>query len=217
MPGLLDGLFNAAPAAPSGILGNLGAATPNQRVADAFGQMPPEMMAMLQQMAPQQTAGQPQPPPGLAQLLLGMMSPQGQAMPPGQAPQGPPLGPRSEAPMMSDETPYPVMPGQQYAAAKPPWNPLQGFSMIIPDPNAIAGGAGGVAPIARPVKGTSKDSGSAKATEKAFEQMRKENAGLTREQRREQMRIESEKEFNRFKDMSDAEWDALTRDALRRR
>ena len=47
--------------------------------------------------------------------------------------------------------------------------------------------------------------------ERALEQIRKENAGLTREQRRERMRIESEKEFNRGASMSDAEWEGLIR------
>ena len=48
-----------------------------------------------------------------------------------------------------------------------------------------------------------------RAVEDAFEQMRRENAGLSREQRRERMRVESEKEFNRGANMSDAEWDDL--------
>mgnify|MGYP001589393679 CR=1 FL=1 len=139
MPGLLDILTQAMSGTPSGILGNLGAETPNQRVADAFGQLPPGLLGGLgggqspqQQQAPglldnlggqvydratrqwwrqpdmprvgpfptsmretaaSMAAAQPQQPmqlpPGLAQLLLDMMSPQGQQIPPmnGQVPQ----------------------------------------------------------------------------------------------------------------------------------
>ncbi len=102
MPGLLDILTQATSGAPSGILGNLSAQqSPNQRVADAFAQLPPEVLQGILGAMPQQAAGgapqtSPMPtqlPPGLAQLLLGMMSPQGQEIPPtnGQAPQMTPM------------------------------------------------------------------------------------------------------------------------------
>ncbi len=90
MPGLLDILTQAMNAAPSGILGNFGAETPNKRVADAFGQLPPGLLGGIgQQRAPQQPQQPMQLPPGLAQLLLSMLSQQGQQIPPmsGQAPQ----------------------------------------------------------------------------------------------------------------------------------
>ncbi len=59
--------------------------------------------------------------------------------------------------------------------------------------------------------------------EKAFEQIRKESAGMTREQRREQrreqMRQQGQQEFNRVQDMSEADYQAqldMIRGALRR-
>lgn len=52
---------------------------------------------------------------------------------------------------LTDETPDSVQVGQQYAGdfSKSPYNPLSGFSMVLPDPNAIAGGASGAAFIAK--------------------------------------------------------------------
>ena len=124
----------------------------------------------------------------IAALLAGLM-PQGQ--------------------VMTDAMPFPVLPGQQYAADKP-FNPLTGFSPLIPDPNQLVGSmAGPVSGAGRmprmPRKPTERE------VEKAFEAVRKENAGLTREQRREQMRQEGQKEFEAGANMSDAEWDALVK------
>ena len=94
MPGLLDILTQAMGGAPSGILGNFGAETPNQRVASAFEQLPPGLLGGLGGgQSPQQLPQQPmQLPPGLAQLLLGMMGPQGQQIPPPQRAQAPMFG-----------------------------------------------------------------------------------------------------------------------------
>mgnify|MGYP001559545362 CR=1 FL=1 len=132
MPGLLDILTQAMTGAPSGILGNFGAETPNQRVASAFeqfgggqskaqqqqvpglldnlggqvydratrqwwrqpdmprvGPFPTSMRETAESMAAAQPQQPMQLPPGLAQLLLGIISPQGQQIPPmnGQASQ----------------------------------------------------------------------------------------------------------------------------------
>lgn len=43
---------------------------------------------------------------------------------------------------MSDEQPDEIKAGQQYAQNRP-YNPLQGFNMVIPDPNALVGSVGG--------------------------------------------------------------------------
>lgn len=58
----------------------------------------------------------PRAPGGLANMFLQTMSPQGLEIPP-REPQVVPstMGPRSEAPVMSDESPDPVSAGQQYA------------------------------------------------------------------------------------------------------
>ena len=78
-------------------------------------------------------------------------------------------------------------PGQQYAMMKKP-NPIEGR------PRGESGG-GSYTPKERSI-------------EDAFEQIRRENAGLTREQRRTQMRRQGQEEFNRVQNMSDAEWEA---------
>lgn len=90
------------------------------------------------------------------------------------------------------------------------FNPVDSFSPILPDPNAIAGGASGAAPV---------KTRKLNEVEKAFEQVRKESQGLTREQRREQMRQQGQEEFNRVQSQTDAEWAAelnKIQDALRR-
>jgi hypothetical protein len=120
------------------------------------------------------------------------------------------LAQQQGAPVMSDAMPFPTLPGQQYAADKPLFNPLTGFSPLIPDPNALVGSmAGPVSAAGRmpKIKSEAKKP-TEREVEKAFEVIRKETAGMTREQRREQMREAGGQEFNRVQDMSDAEWAA---------
>lgn len=123
---------------------------------------------------------------------------------------GPMLSDLGGSLILSDESPYPVLPGQQYAGPKQPYNPMSGFSPLIPDPNQLVGSMGGPVSAAGKIapKGRSQ-------TEKAFEQVRKEGAGMTREQRREQMRQQGQEEFDRVQNMSDAEYEAEL-DAIRR-
>ena len=47
-----------------------------------------------------------------------------------------------------------------------------------------------------------------RAVEDAFEQMRRESAGMTRQQRQEQMRKQGAEEFNKVQDMDDATYGA---------
>lgn len=127
--------------------------------------------------------------------------------------------------ILSDESPYPVLPGQQYAGPKQPYNPMSGFSPLIPDPNQLVGSmAGSVTggariPSAVP-KGAPKGRRMTKEeieVEKAFEQYRKDSIGLTREQRQERAQKAADDEFNRIQEMSDADWMAemnALRDAL---
>jgi hypothetical protein len=118
-------------------------------------------------------------------------------------------------PVATDAMPFPILLGQQYAADKL-YNPLTGFSPLIPDPNQLVGSvAGPVSAAGRlpRIKGEANPSTRAqkpteREVEKAFEVIRKETAGMTREQRREQMREAGGQEFNRVQDMSDAEWAA---------
>lgn len=115
---------------------------------------------------------------------------------------------------MTDESSYGILPGQQYAGGKP-YNPLTGFNMLIPDPNQLVGSVGGpVTAGARMPKmkgSTTKKTAAEREVDQAFEQMRMQNQGLTREQRREKMLEESKKEFEQGANMSDAEWDALVK------
>lgn len=127
-------------------------------------------------------------------------------------------------PTMSDAMPYPALPGQGYAMnIKDPRKIKEGVpksqsKTIEPIAPYGTGATGPGAPRLPAPRGSVGMTPEELEVEKAFEQMRRENAGLTREQRREKMRIESEKEFNRGANMSDAEWDDLVnKSGLRRK
>ena len=62
--------------------------------------------------------------------------------------------------------------------------------------------------IRRPGKGTPKEEPTPSDVDTAFEQLRRENAGLTREQRRERMRQEGQKEFDDVQNMPDTAYEA---------
>lgn len=102
--------------------------------------------------------------------------------------------------VMTDALPYPVLPGQAYAMD------YSKRTRGIPDAVPRGGEGGG-----------GKFTAQEREVEKALEQIRRENAGLTREQRREKMRQEGEAEFQRGATMSDAEWDAIVREAFPKR
>ena len=55
----------------------------------------------------------------------------------------PGVTPQAAMQVLSDADPDPINFWQQFAASKGPYNPMQGFNPLIPDPNALVGSVAG--------------------------------------------------------------------------